>query len=315
MTSRTTAPLPRQYPKHPSGIPRFSPLPKKYDYSGRRTINNFTMELVGFNVTVEHFLAAAAILDQTAPRMMEVVGDLGVEEARRLVPYDTGATYDSIVSKHGEQSGTFGFRVPGMSVWWVEVGAQTFYAPFLEFGTIHMSPRPFMGPAYNVMTAGLLGSVHAILGAVLSANGVGLSGGSGPAGQVIMDERVRAPFSKFRSFLYSSAKALGDISVVGGRSVFGPLRAQMYGMARLLGDVGAGMSGTIGQRVTHRLQGRVTGRLIGFGSASMSGGNTYSAFIGGAAGHRIYQRIAGQHSKGFAFGDGGMVARFGLGSD
>ena len=314
MVSRTSAPLPRQYPDHPSGIPRFSPLPKKYDYSARRTINNFTVELVGFNATIEHFLAAAAILDQTAPRMMEVVGDLGVEEARRLVPYDTGATYDSIVSKHGEQSGTFGFRVPGSRVWWVEVGAQTFYAPFLEFGTINMTPRPFIGPAYDVMTAALIGSVRAILGAVLSANGAGLVGGSGPAGQVIGDERVKAPFTQFRTFLYSSAKALGDISIVGGRSVFGPLRAQMYSLARLMGDVGSTMNNTLSQRITHRLQGRVTGRLVGFGSATLSGGNTYSAFVGGAGAHRIYQRIAGQHSKHFAFG-GGFISRFGLGSD
>jgi HK97 gp10 family phage protein len=237
--------------------------------------------------------------------MMDVVADLGIAEARRLVPYDTGATYDSIVSTSGTGSGTFGFRVAGSTVWWTEVGAQTFYAPFLEFGTIYMAPRPFMGPAYDVMTAGLIGSVRAILGAVLSANGGGVGTTPGIGGQVLGDERVGGVFTKYRSFLYSSAKALGDISVFGGRSVFGPLRAQMYGLARLMGDIDSSMNSTIGQRVSNRLQGRVTGRLIGYGSASLSFGKTYSGFIGGAGGHRIYQRFAGQYTKGVAFGSGG----------
>lgn len=114
MTSR---PLPQQYPDHPSGIPRFSPFPKKY--SGMRRGGGTTsleVSVQGANVLFEHFLAAAAIIDQTAPEMMNVVGDIGVEEARSLVPFDTGATHDSITIVGGSSKmlgGGFGYCCGG----------------------------------------------------------------------------------------------------------------------------------------------------------------------------------------------------------
>lgn len=293
-------PLPRQYTPHPSGLERFSPLPKKYRNMARAPVNfsSTEFEIMGMNVLYEHFLAAAAILDATAPQMMNVVGDIGVEEARRRVPFDTGATFDSISIKGG--SSGFGAmpRMANEVQYFVEIGPETFYAPFLEYGTIYMTPRPFMMPAADLMEATLAAAVKAIIFAVIEGEGGGL-GGSSLAMPVLSDPRVKNPFADLRTYLYSAAKLLGDVSVIGGRPLLGGLRASMYSMARGLGDVGSVMNGTLANRVQHRLQGRVTGRIIGFGSASLSFGRTYSAFPGGSGGHRIYQRIAGSHTKSF----------------
>lgn len=331
------ATLPRLYPPHPSGRDRFSPLPAKYASMGRSPIASVhsTVELIGFEVLFQDFMAAAIILDQTAPEMMNVVGDLGVEEARLLVPYDTGATHDSITIVGGSghvtrpgvvagQGGSGGFATGGLiarggaaeTEYFVEVGPETFYAPFLEYGTVFMEPRPFMIPALDIMELALVGSVKAIIDAVLGGQGAGLAGSAG-AQRVLTDPGVRNPFSQLRSFLYSGAKALGDISVLGGRGLFGPLRASMYGLARTLGDVGSIMNQTLSSRITNRLRGRVTGRIIGFGSASLSFGRTYSAFPGGPTGHRIYQRFLGSHTSlagVSAYGSSSLVSHFFPGS-
>lgn len=257
------------------------------------------VEAVGLGVLYDHFVAAAALVDATMPEILNVVGDIGVTEARNLVPYDTGATHDSITIVGGSSksmSGTFGFRSLGETQYFVEVGPETFYAGYLEHGTIFMAPRPYMFPALDLMEKVLQASVAAVMRAVAEGQS-GVGGGDVHSNQVLSDPRVSAPFTSLRSFLYSGAKALGDVSVLGGREVFGPLRASMYGLARGLGDVSSIMNQTLGTRVSNRLRGRVTGRIIGFGSASLSFGKTYSAFPGGSGGHRIYQRVAGSHTS------------------
>lgn len=305
---------PRQYPLHPSGRSRFGPLPSKFSGMGRSPITRTEafVEVIGANVLFEHFLAAAQIMDDTGIEIMNVVGDLGVEEARNHVPYDTGATHDSIgiIGGSAQMMGMgFGFRGSG-SQFFVEIGPETFYAPFLEYGTAIMEPRPFMIPAADMMELALVGTVVAIVNAV-TGESHNLTGNAA-ASQVLSDPRVSNPYSGLRTFLYSSAKALGDVSVLGGRGLFGPLRASMYGMARGLGDVGSVMNRTLGTRVSNRLRGRLTGRIIGFGSSSLSFGRTYSAFPGGEGGHRVYQRFVGSHTKSFgmsASGAGTLVNR------
>ena len=294
--------LPRQYLPHSSGVERFSPFPKKYSKMSRSPLGvvESYVEVQGMEVLYDHFVAAAALVDVTMPEILNVVGDLGVEEARRLAPYDTGATHDSITIVGGSSkssSGTFGFRALGESQWWVEVGPETFYSPFLEYGTVYMTPRPFMLPALDLMELILQASVSAVMNAVAEGQSAGSGGGSAYANMVMSDPRVSNPFSSIRSHLYSGAKFMGDLSILGGRQVFGPLRTAMYGAARTLGDVGSIMNQTLSSRISNRLSGRVTGRLIGFGSASLSFGKTYSAFPGGSGGHRLYQRFAGSHTS------------------
>lgn len=57
--------------------------------------------------------------------------------AQQRVPVDTGATKNSI----GADIATSGTTVQAV------VGPTTHYAPYLEYGTRRMAPRPFMGPA------------------------------------------------------------------------------------------------------------------------------------------------------------------------
>ena len=54
--------------------------------------------------------------------------------AKKLVPYDTGATSNSIQAR------------PAGDMEW-RIGPTTEYAPFLEFGTVRMKERPFMVPS------------------------------------------------------------------------------------------------------------------------------------------------------------------------
>tara|TARA_R100000306_G_C4367859_1_gene138520 strand:- start:38 stop:376 length:339 start_codon:yes stop_codon:yes gene_type:complete len=70
---------------------------------------------------VEELLAQAI---QVAARNIET-------GAKRDVAVDTGATRNSIMA-----------RETGRLEW--TVGASTHYAPHIEFGTIHMTARPFM---------------------------------------------------------------------------------------------------------------------------------------------------------------------------
>lgn len=294
--NRTAGPLPRTYPLHPSGVQRISPLPRKYRYDRAGPWLQHEVEVTGFNVLLEHFLAASLVVSNTAIPMLEVTADMGVQIARQLVPYDTGATHDSIVALPAK---------PGMLTrsgehqWAVEVVAQTFYAPFLEYGTIHMHPRPFMLPAHDLMAKVLVASVKAILKAVFKAEAGSGLGSDGVSGPVVNSPQVKGVFASLRGYLYSTAKLLGDISVIGGRGVLGPLRGQMYYAAKLLGDVNSVVGGSVTTRITNRLSGRFKGRIIGFGSNEISFAKTYSAFPGGALGHRAYQRIAGAQIKTF----------------
>lgn len=61
--------------------------------------------------------------------------------AQLLVPVDTGATRNSI---------GVDFDLDGASIAAV-VGPTTNYAPYLEFGTARMAPRPFMAPAADAV--------------------------------------------------------------------------------------------------------------------------------------------------------------------
>ena len=112
-----------------------------------------------------------------------------------------------------------------------------------------------------------------------------------------LPERNGLLFSASTDSADDAQKALGDVSVFGGRGIIGPARGRMIGLARLIGDTSSFMSNTIGQRITMRLRGRATGHIIGFGSASLSHGASYSASAGGAGGRRIYQRVAGRYAN------------------
>jgi len=252
------------------------------------------IDVTGVNVLANHFAAVEAIFVDALPGVLDVTADIGIEEARRLVRKRTWATHDSI----NKDPGVVSWAHTGN--WYVDYGPTTFYSPFLEYGTATRAAFPFMIPSGDMAEVALYSSIIGLV-ALLDTNtgGMGFTSAGGAAGRRVLNApQIQSPFGKYRSFLYSTAKALGDVSVFGGRGVFGPLRAQMYSLARMLGDVQSGMTGTVRARVVRRLHGRVTGRIIGFGSASLSHSANYSAFVGGASGHRIYQRAAGRLGSG-----------------
>ncbi len=79
-------------------------------------------------------------------------GQLIVEEARRLVPVDTGTLRDSIAVTDDRDARVYG-KVNGaaVSVFVGPVGStgegDVFYARFVEFGTRRHGAQPFMRPA------------------------------------------------------------------------------------------------------------------------------------------------------------------------
>lgn len=234
-------------------------------------------------------MAMAYLVDPFAQGIIQVVGEIGAEIARQMAPYRTGATYDSFEDDGGDLV-TTSFK-PERGEWQGAYGPQTFYSPFLEYGTIFMQARPFMNPSADQIEPLFVSSVEEFVKLLATTTG----GAGWGQNMATGSHQVRGSFTGVRSMLYSSAKALGDIAVFGGREFLGPIRGTMYGLARGLGDVSSIMNHTIGQRVTNRLRGRVTGHIIGFGSASLNYGRSYSGFVGGAGGHRIYQRIAGRY--------------------
>lgn len=78
-------------------------------------------------------------------------GQVVVEEAKRLAPYDTGRLRDSIRVTDDREGLLYGKLNAGLSVYIGPVGAMedgdVYYAKFQEFGTIHMQATPYMRPA------------------------------------------------------------------------------------------------------------------------------------------------------------------------
>lgn len=71
--------------------------------------------------------------------------------AKRKAPYRTGAL-----------KGSIGTSIAGdrMSA---EIGPTVNYAPYLEYGTVHIQPaRPFMGPALDEVTPGFVSAMEQI---------------------------------------------------------------------------------------------------------------------------------------------------------
>lgn len=77
--------------------------------------------------------------------------------AQQLVPVDTGATKNSIGVDLAASGATLS----------ATIGPTTNYAPYLEFGTVHMAPRPFMGPAADAVAPLLEQAVAEAGGSIL----------------------------------------------------------------------------------------------------------------------------------------------------
>lgn len=76
------------------------------------------------------------------------------EQAKRLCPVDTGTLRSSIHTKYNpvEVAVYIGTNKDAM-LKASQTGTVTFYAPYVEFGTYKMKPRPFLRPALDMLRA------------------------------------------------------------------------------------------------------------------------------------------------------------------
>lgn len=85
------------------------------------------------------------ILEKICRKTSEILHDACIDAyntAREVVPARTGRLRSSI---HVEKLGDFEFRVVAGHPF--KEKGKPYYAPFIEFGTRKMAPRPFMKPA------------------------------------------------------------------------------------------------------------------------------------------------------------------------
>jgi len=249
----------------------------------------FRMELIGWRTLVEDQEAFNDILNNLAYMVTVLAGRLVRNTAQGRVPKDTWLTFNSMAGDPWMSSEGDSFVAT--------MGPTTFYAPFLEFGTYKMAPRPFMWPAADA---------HAIdfVNGLMDAMAVAV--GDSSRIRTFSDD-LSGYIQKTRSRLYSQQKAMGDVMALGiGRQALRPVRGSMLRTARGLGDLSAIMGNTLGARFTRRISGRLTGRGLGI-SRSISASTTYGgSFAGGTAGQRVYNRVVGRQTSGIAGGGFGF---------
>lgn len=243
----------------------------------------------GLRTVATHAAAVDAMIPGALGVIHQVTGRLTVREARRSMeedfsrqPIETGDTFRSIHSRLE--------TTPDRII--TDVGPTTFYSPLIELGLARhfaYGPRPFMSIAFSAVLPHHLKAL-AELAAVAAHPRARLTGPDhGPP----TNHFIR----RFRAFLYTAEKAVGDIvpyTGIGGLS--GPREAAV-GLARVLGDLNAVLSRAVGARFTRRLEGKVTGRLIGIGSNTIFASRTIGARISG--GERVYNRYAGKYMAKF----------------
>lgn len=243
----------------------------------------FRATIQGLNVVSAHAQAVEAMLPGAIGVIHSVTGRFSVAEARRAITemgaVDTGDTRDSI---H--------FRLvtnPGIAA--TEIGPTTFYSPLIEFGLgphFPFGPRAFMSESFSVVLPHHLAALRELaMVAAGPAKGIRNKHYSG---------EVNSFLSAFRNHLYTVEKQIGDIVPMGGAFNFRlpgqGLREGMLLFARGLGDIQAVVGSAVGARFLRRLQGRVTGRLVGIGSNTIFANRMVGARISLA--EREYNKIA-----------------------
>lgn len=95
----------------------------------------------GVDAVVKEFTFHAETVKPAAAALVLYHAEQTAETARQLVPVGQGKTRDSITADRHIESHSYGNEVAA------EVGPTWFVGRLLEYGTVHMSPRPFLGPA------------------------------------------------------------------------------------------------------------------------------------------------------------------------
>jgi len=103
------------------------------------------MSVKGLNEAVNGLNKTAETLKAKVLKTLQLAAREAYIEAKTQVPVRTGLLRDSI---RIESKTPFEYRVIAGGGRYKEKG-KPYYAPFVEFGTRKMSPRPYMRPAFE----------------------------------------------------------------------------------------------------------------------------------------------------------------------
>jgi len=254
----------------------------------------------GWNVLQEHFYAYSYLVGEMTFKLLALLQMHMTFMARTLLMphYRTGALMGSITPV--DQSGN-GTTSPyciqydsGAMFAQVGAGGTVMSGPMaggvgdpqsylLEFGFRHVrSGRfiqyPYMIPALDIETPAFIGGMTDI---AYLADGFMTPHSAGAA-----TASLAATASKWRTFLYSTSRALGDVQVIVGSPFIGQIRSASLMAARGLGDLNAIMKASIFTRVEARLFGSFTTAMGRFNLSTSGTGFSNTA-------NRIFNRYMG----------------------
>lgn len=92
------------------------------------------IEVEGLDKLRRAFRVAPADFREDLDETIDLVGEMIKEEAKKIAPKRTGRLARSIFHRHVAELTH-------------EIGAQVFYAVYVEYGTSRMLPRPYLRPA------------------------------------------------------------------------------------------------------------------------------------------------------------------------
>ena len=245
-----------------------------------------SITIQGAQAVTEHWVAVALLTQAMAPQFTALFGDFLANTAKEIHrPHIlSGDTFRSITA--GADPGQPAHLFPAGGGVAVDIGPNTLYAPFQEFGFTHWQTGNFIQNPFMIPAADAVGPLYLdafIQLCEIAGNRQSFSGHAAAG---------NATLGGFRGALYSYSKFLGDIQVFGS---FGPLvgKSRTFALrgAQGLGDVDSIMRGAIRRRVTHRFVGRFAAKGISTSiSASLTGPSTQ--YIGSS--NRLYNRIRGR---------------------
>ena len=255
------------------------------------------VHLHGFRTLIAHHAVAGPLLKSLVAQVTYYAGtfvrDSAIEDS--TFQDDTGETRNSLRTNNPIVYASGDDFV-------ADIGPRTYYAPFLEFGWSkggNYYSYPFMVPA---LYKHKIDFINGLIDAVSVVTGERPYALRPPMGN---QSTITSTISSTRKWLYTNEKALGDIAVIAGSRYIGSVRGVMLSMAKELGDLQAIMNHAVGARITTRIRGSVTGRGLGY-TRTISHSATYSGYPGGgnsnSVGHRVYNRVSGRATRGFAVG-------------
>ena len=91
------------------------------------------------------------LTEEQLARAAEIIGGMAESHAKEACPVDTGNLRNSITHATEDSGHT------------VVIGSNVEYAPYVELGTVKMSPRPYLRPAIENHIPEYQGVIQAIL--------------------------------------------------------------------------------------------------------------------------------------------------------